>query len=124
VTRPGPAELQARLGAAFKGRLSPEHTRRATLFERLTVQRLSWDVLVLIHRHLELIGKLATAIWVGFIARSSASPAGAFSGSCGGATSSGSARPDRESPRRGEAEPPLAVGDSVPSLVNSRGSRT
>jgi hypothetical protein len=67
VTRPGPAELRARLGAAFKGRLSPEHTRRATLFERLTVQRLSWDALVRFHRYLELVGKLATAIWVGFV---------------------------------------------------------
>jgi hypothetical protein len=67
VTRPGPAQLRARLGAAFTARLSPEHTRRATLLERLTVQRLSWDVLVRLHRYLELVGKLATAIWVGFI---------------------------------------------------------
>ena len=60
--------LRARLGAAFATHLSPEHTRRATLFERMTVQRLSWDVLVRIHRYLELVGKLATGIWVGFIA--------------------------------------------------------
>jgi hypothetical protein len=60
--------LRARLGAAFAARLSPEHTRRATLFERLTVSRLSWDALVRIHHHLELVGKLATGIWCGFIA--------------------------------------------------------
>ena len=61
-------ELRARLGAAFAAHLSPEHTRRATPFERMTVQRLSWDVLVRIHRYLELVGKLATGIWVGFVA--------------------------------------------------------
>jgi hypothetical protein len=68
VTRPGPAELRARLGAAFTAHLAPEHTRRATLFERLTVQRLSWDALVRIHRYLELVGKLATGIWIAFVA--------------------------------------------------------
>jgi hypothetical protein len=68
VTRPGPAELRARLGAAFAAHLSPERTRRATLFERLTVQRLSWDALVRTHRYLELVGKLATGIWIGFVA--------------------------------------------------------
>ena len=68
MTRPGAAELRARLGAAFKGHLSPEHTRRATLFERLTVERLSWDALVRIHRYLELIGKLATGAWCAFVA--------------------------------------------------------
>ena len=60
--------LRARVGAAFAAHLSPEHTRRATLFERLTVQRLSWDLLVRIHRYLELLGKLATGIWIGFVA--------------------------------------------------------
>lgn len=61
-------ELRARLGAAVAAHLSPEHTRRPTLLERLTVQRLSWDVLVRLHRYLELVGKMATAIWVGFVA--------------------------------------------------------
>jgi hypothetical protein len=37
------------------------------LFERLTVQRLSWDSVVRLNRYLELTGKLATAIWVAFI---------------------------------------------------------
>jgi hypothetical protein len=68
VTRAGRGELRARLGAALRGHLSPEHTRRATLFERMTVQRLSWDALVRLHRYLELVGKLATGIWCGFIA--------------------------------------------------------
>ena len=68
MTRPRPAELRARLGAAFKGRLSPERTRRATLLERMTVQRLPWGTLVRIHRYLELVGKLATGIWVCFVA--------------------------------------------------------
>lgn len=63
MTRPGTAQLRARLTA----RLSPEGSRQATLLERLTVQRLSWDTLVRLHRYLELTGKLATAVWVGFI---------------------------------------------------------
>jgi hypothetical protein len=54
--------------AALSRRLSPEHTRRATLLERLTVQRLSWDHIVRLHRYIELLGKLATAIWCAFIA--------------------------------------------------------
>jgi hypothetical protein len=62
------APLRARLGAAFAAHLSPERTRRATLFERLTVQRLPWDALVRIHRYLELVGKLATGVWIGFVA--------------------------------------------------------
>jgi hypothetical protein len=62
------AQLRARLEAAVSARLSPERTRRATLLERLTVQRLGWDHLVRLHRYIELLGKLATAIWVGFIA--------------------------------------------------------
>jgi hypothetical protein len=62
------APLRARLGAAFAAYLSPERTRRATLFERLTVQRLPWDALVRIHRYLELVGKLATGVWIGFVA--------------------------------------------------------
>jgi hypothetical protein len=62
------AQLRARLEAAVSARLSPERTRRATLFERLTVQRLGWDQLVRLHRYIELLGQLATVVWVGFIA--------------------------------------------------------
>ena len=61
-------QLRARVDAELAARLSPEHTRRATLTERLTVQRLSWDHIVRLHRYMELLGKLATAIWVAFIA--------------------------------------------------------
>ena len=61
-------QLRTRLEAAVSARLSPEHTRRATLLERLTVQRLSWDHLVRLHRYIELLGKLATVIWSAFIA--------------------------------------------------------
>jgi hypothetical protein len=53
---------------ALAARLSPERTRRATLLERLTVRRLSWDRIVLANRYLELLGKVATSVWVAFIA--------------------------------------------------------
>jgi hypothetical protein len=67
-TPAGSRQLRARLEAALAARLSPERTRRATLLERLTVQRLSWDQIVRLHRYVELLGKLATAIWVAFVA--------------------------------------------------------
>jgi hypothetical protein len=60
--------LAARLGGVIAQRLSPERTRRATLFERITVQRLSWEAVVRLHRWLELTGKLATAVWIVFVA--------------------------------------------------------
>jgi hypothetical protein len=59
--------LRERVAAALATRLSPERTRRATLLERLTVQRLSWDGIVRLNRYLELAGKVATGIWVAFI---------------------------------------------------------
>lgn len=49
-------------------RLAPERTRRATFLERMTVERLSWDWVVRVHRWLELLGKLATAVWIVFVA--------------------------------------------------------
>jgi hypothetical protein len=49
-------------------RYSPERTRRATYVERKTVQRLSWETLVRLHRWLEFLGRVATVVWVGFIA--------------------------------------------------------
>jgi hypothetical protein len=55
------------VSAAIAARLSPERTRRATLLERLTVQRLSWDHVVRLNRYLEVAGKVATVIWVGFV---------------------------------------------------------
>ena len=57
-----------RLRAALAERLTPEHTRRATLFERLTVRRLGWEPLVRLNRYLEVVGKLATGVWVVFLA--------------------------------------------------------
>jgi hypothetical protein len=59
--------LRARVASALAERLSPERTRRATLLERLTVQRLSWDGIVRLNRYLELAGKVATVIWVAFV---------------------------------------------------------
>jgi hypothetical protein len=49
-------------------RLSPERTRRPTLLKRTTVCRLPWEWVVRVHRWLELSGKLATAIWILFVA--------------------------------------------------------
>ena len=66
-----PAEarrLADRLGVVIAARLAPERTRRATYLERMTVERLSWEWVVRVHRWLELLGKLATALWVVFVA--------------------------------------------------------
>jgi hypothetical protein len=62
-----PAQLRRRVTTAITARLSPERTRRATLFERLTVRRLSWEHVVRLNRYLALLGKVATGIWVGFL---------------------------------------------------------
>ncbi len=58
--------LAARWRAAVAARLSLEGTRSATLFERQTVQRLSWHQIVRLNRYLELFGKLTTVVWVVF----------------------------------------------------------
>lgn len=58
------SQLGVRLRAGLAERLSPERTRRPTLFERLTVQRLGWEQLVRLNRYLEFVGKTATALWV------------------------------------------------------------
>ena len=60
--------LRLRLTYVLADRLSPERTRRATLLERLTVRRLSWDRIVQLNRYLELLGKIATCVWVAFVA--------------------------------------------------------
>jgi hypothetical protein len=60
-------DLRERLGVAIASRLSPERIRRATLFERLTVQRLSWDQVVRLNRYLALLGKVTTGVWVAFV---------------------------------------------------------
>jgi hypothetical protein len=64
---PTPDGLRRRIAAAIASRVSPERTRRATVFEQLTVQRLPWDTVVRLNRYLEVTGKLATGIWVAFI---------------------------------------------------------
>lgn len=60
--------LADRLGVVIAARLAPERTRRATYLERMTVERLSWEWVVRVHRSLELLGKLATAVWIVFVA--------------------------------------------------------
>jgi hypothetical protein len=61
------APIGVRLRAALAERLSPERTRRATLFERLTVRRVGWEQLVRLNRYLEFVGKLATVLWLAFL---------------------------------------------------------
>lgn len=68
MTRPTRKELRDRLAVALATRLSPERTRRATRFESMTVQRLSWEQVVKLNRYLELFGKLTTGVWFAFIA--------------------------------------------------------
>jgi len=53
--------------AELRARLTPEHTRDATLSERLTVARLSWNSCVRLNRYLEFFGRLATVIYCAFI---------------------------------------------------------
>jgi hypothetical protein len=62
-----PAQLRRRVTTAITARLSPERTRRATLLERLTVRRLSWNHVVRLNRYLALLGKVATGVWVAFL---------------------------------------------------------
>ena len=54
--------------SVFAERLSPERTRRATWFERITVGRLSWDAITRLNRWLELLGRIATVVWAALIA--------------------------------------------------------
>ena len=68
VSHPRVHQLRARIGDAISARVSPERTRRATLFERLTVSRLSWNAVVRLNRWLAVLGKVATVVWVGVIA--------------------------------------------------------
>jgi hypothetical protein len=42
----------------------------------MTVQRLNWDWVVRLHRYLEFFGKLATAVWVGFVVSLSSASTG------------------------------------------------
>ncbi|HZC12665.1 MAG TPA: hypothetical protein VE270_01480 [Thermoleophilaceae bacterium] len=60
--------LREKIESQFVERLSPERTRRSTLFERYTVGRLDWDTVARLNRWLELLGRIATAVWVCLIA--------------------------------------------------------
>lgn len=55
--------LAARVTSAIEAKLSPEGTRRATLFERMTVRRLPWMWLVRLNAWLSALGKLATTLY-------------------------------------------------------------
>ena len=68
---PQPTRRQrVRMGieTVFAERLSPERTRRATWFERQTVGRLEFDTIARLNRWLELLGRIATFVWVAIIA--------------------------------------------------------
>jgi hypothetical protein len=62
------ARLRAGIETVFAERLSPERTREPTLFERLTVSRLDWNTVARLNRWLELLGRIATVVWVGIVA--------------------------------------------------------
>ena len=59
--------LTTKLRREIGARLSPEHTRAATLSERLTVSRLSWELIVRLNRYLEFFGKITTVIYAAFV---------------------------------------------------------
>jgi hypothetical protein len=63
VERPRFERVRAASAAIFAEVLSPERTRRATWFERLTVQRLSWETIARLNRWLELLGRIASVVW-------------------------------------------------------------
>ena len=59
--------LTRRLKSEIGSRLSPEHTREATISERLTVSKLSWGLIVRLNRYLEFFGKITTVLYAGFV---------------------------------------------------------
>ena len=60
------ARIAARVRAEITA-ISPERTRRASLVERYTVSRLTWSQIVKLNRVLEVVGRLATVVYVIFI---------------------------------------------------------
>jgi hypothetical protein len=68
VRRDGLRSTAFKVRTRIAERLSPEATRRATYLERITVARISWELLVRLNRWLVLAGKLATVVWVAFMA--------------------------------------------------------
>jgi hypothetical protein len=67
-----PAACERRYFASLRERLarrlSPERTRAPTWIERQTVRRLDWDRIVGLNRFLEVAGRIATVLWVAFVA--------------------------------------------------------
>ena len=55
--------LVARARTVVSNKLSPEGTRRATWFERMTVRRLPWAWLVRLNAWLAALGKVATGVY-------------------------------------------------------------
>jgi len=60
--------LRETINNAVTGRLTPERTRRPTMFERLTVRRLDDQWVLRLHPWLELAGKATTVLYCAFIA--------------------------------------------------------
>jgi hypothetical protein len=60
--------LAARAKSVIEAKLSPEGTRQPTLFEQLTVRRVSWDLLVRLNKWFSALGKLATTLYCAVIA--------------------------------------------------------
>lgn len=55
--------LATRVTSAIEAKLSPDGTRRATLFERFTVRLLPWRWLVRLNAWLSALGKVATTVY-------------------------------------------------------------
>jgi hypothetical protein len=60
--------LAARARSVIEAKLSPEGTRRPTLFETCTVRKLPWEWLVRLNKWLSALGKIATSIYCVVIA--------------------------------------------------------
>lgn len=60
--------LAARARSVLEAKLSPEGTRRPTLFETYTVRKLPWEWLVRLNTWLSALGKVATAVYCVVIA--------------------------------------------------------
>jgi hypothetical protein len=60
-------QLRTRIESALMARVSPERTRRATWLERMTVQRLDWNLVVRLNRWFGLLGKFTFGLWIAFV---------------------------------------------------------
>ena len=59
--------MTSKLRSTIGSRLSVDHTRAATMSERLTVSKLSWDLVIRLNRYLEFFGKITTVIYAAFV---------------------------------------------------------